>query len=56
MHFFFQILCGENVEEYIELLTDFTMHKGIALQLEAFRCKYIGILFTVHICVIKILR
>ncbi|XP_066922502.1 E3 ubiquitin-protein ligase HECTD1-like [Clytia hemisphaerica] len=32
-----ETLTGENVEEYIELLKDFTMHKGIAMQLEAFR-------------------
>ena len=31
------MLTGENVEEYIQLLTDFTMHKGIAKQLESFR-------------------
>ena len=31
------MLTGDNAEEYMELLTDFTMHKGIAMQLEAFR-------------------
>lgn len=34
------VLCGENAEEYIDLLTDFTMHKGIAMQLEAFRAGF----------------
>lgn len=35
-----EMLAGENAEEYIQLLTDFTMHKGVARQLEAFRAGF----------------
>lgn len=35
-----ELLCAENAEEYIDLLKDFTMHKGIAKQLEAFRAGF----------------
>ncbi|XP_047133370.1 E3 ubiquitin-protein ligase HECTD1 isoform X2 [Hydra vulgaris] len=32
-----ELVTGENAEEYIKLLLDFTMHRGIAQQLEAFK-------------------
>ena len=41
-----QMLCAENADKYMELLIDFTMHKGIAKQLEAFRGKLLFFLIV----------
>jgi len=35
-----KLLTGENAEEYVQSLIDFTMHKGIAKQLKAFRAGF----------------